>query len=237
MTSLSSKTVILTGATRGIGRATALRLAREKVRLAICGRDPDALSRVAAEAGVLSGEPVYSRSFDLSSEEAIIDFYASARGKLGPPDILVNNAGCNSRKAPVWEVSTDEFDRMIAVNLRAPFILTREVLRDMIGRKSGHIVNILSTVCHHASETMGVYTAVKQALDGLTGVLLKEVRPLGIRVSAIYPGGTDTSFRPKSRPDYMRPESVAEAVCAVLTMPEDLIVHGLTFRPMVETNF
>jgi NAD(P)-dependent dehydrogenase (short-subunit alcohol dehydrogenase family) len=98
-------------------------------------------------------------------------------------------------------------------------------------------VNVLSTVCHFANETMGAYTTAKRGLDGLTAVLLKEARPHGIRVSAVYPGGTDTDFRPKRRPDYLRPESVAEAVYFTLATPEDLVVHGITFRPMVETNF
>jgi len=84
---------------------------------------------------------------------------------------------------------------------------------------------------------MGVYTAAKRGFEGWSRVLLKELRPHGIRVSAVYPGGTDTTFRAKNRPDCLRPESVAEAICAVLTLPEDLIVHDITFRPMVETNF
>ena len=71
----------------------------------------------------------------------------------------------------------------------------------------------------------------------LAGVLLKEARPQGVRVSAVYPGGTDTTFRAVRRPDYMSPDSVAEAVYAVLTLPEDLTVHSMTFRPWVETNF
>jgi short-subunit dehydrogenase len=234
---LAARAVILTGATRGIGRATALRLAREKVRLALCGRDAAALESVAEETRALSGEDVFVRAFDLADAVAVAEFYSAARKALGVPDILVNNAGYNERKAPILDATTEEFDRMVAVNLRAPFILAREAARDMAARKSGHIVNVLSTVCHFANETMGIYTATKRGLEGLSGVLLKEVRPHGVRVSAVYPGGTDTSFRPKSRPDYLRPESVAEAIVAVLTMPEDLVIHGLTFRPMVETNF
>lgn len=237
MTSSSLETIILTGATRGIGRALALRLARDGARLALCGRDAKALSKVAGEAGGLSKAAVLSRSLDLADEKAIEDFYRAARDALGPPDVLINNAGYNARKAPLHEVATDEFDAMMAVNLRAPFILCREALADMIPRGSGHIVNILSTVCHFSNENMGVYTAAKCGLDGLTGVLLKEARPHGIRVSAVYPGGTDTTFRPKQRPDYMKPESVAEVVHAVLSLPEDVVVHGMTFRPMVETNF
>jgi NADP-dependent 3-hydroxy acid dehydrogenase YdfG len=112
----------------------------------------------------------------------------------------------------------------------------RQAFADLVQRR-GHVVNILSTVCHAAMENLGAYTAAKAGLAALTDVLRKEARPHGVRVSSIYPGGTDTTFRKQSRPDYLRPESVAEAVHAVLTLPEELVVHHLTFRPMVETNF
>jgi short-subunit dehydrogenase len=98
-------------------------------------------------------------------------------------------------------------------------------------------VNILSTVCHYDNERMSVYTATKKALQGLTDVLRKEAREHGVRVISIYPGGTDTEFRAEAWPRYMRPASVAEAVVRALTMPDDLVVHHLTFRPMVEANF
>jgi NAD(P)-dependent dehydrogenase (short-subunit alcohol dehydrogenase family) len=234
---MKQKTVFLTGASRGIGRAVALRLARAGARLALAGRDRRALETVAEEARALSAAEVFISAFDLREEEAVLGFYREARRSLGPPEVLINNAGFISRRAPIAEMTTEEFDATLSVNLRAPFILIREALRDMAAREKGHLVNILSTVCHHANENMGIYTAAKMGLSGLTEVLRKEARPRGIRVSAIYPGGTDTDFRPKRRPEYMKPESVAEAVHAVLTMPEDLVVHSLTFRPMVETNF
>jgi len=235
-TSLQGKAVYLTGATRGIGRALALKLASSRARLAICGRDAAALKSVGDQAGQ-SGLDLFLQSFDLNREEDVLNFYRLARERLGPPDILINNAGFNSRKAPLWEVSTPEFDSILGVNLRAPFILMREAFRDMKERGGGHVVNILSTVCHFHNETMGAYTAAKSGLQALTGVFRKEARPHNIRVTAIYPGGTDTEFRARARPDYMKPESVAEAVLAALSLPEDLVAHDFTFRPMVEDNF
>ncbi len=234
---LENQHVLLTGATRGIGRSLALRLAGEKVNLSICGRDADALSRVEAEAAERGAAAVFARPFDLADAAAIEDFCREACERCGDVDVLVNNAGFNSRKAPVHEIDLEEFDSILAVNLRAPLVFVRAVLPAMTARGSGHIVNILSTVCHHSMETMGAYTAAKKGFEGLHGVLLKEARPHGVRVTAIYPGGTDTEFRPNRRPDYMHPDSVAEGLCRVLTMPADLIVHDLTFRPMVESNF
>lgn len=237
MKRLQDRIVVITGASRGIGRATALSLAREGARIVACGRDPAALASLVGELSSLGAPAPVWDAFDLADEGAILRFLEKAHAEAGPLDILVNNAGWNPRKASIVEVSTAEWDAVCAVNLRAPFILAREALRVMIPRRSGHIVNILSTVCHHAMETMGAYTAAKRGLDGLTGVLLKEARPHGVRVSAVYPGGTDTGFRKTARPDYLRPESVGEVIRTVLMMPEDVIVHGITFRPLVESNF
>ncbi len=237
MNSLEGKIVYLTGATKGIGRAIALRLAKEKCRLAICGRDKKDLHSVRELIQIEGAETPFVKSFDLVDEHALLEYYREASAHFGPPDILINNAGYNSRKAALWEVETDEFDKMFAVNIRAPFILMRECFQDMRARNSGHVVNILSTVCHVDLETMGVYTAAKRGLQALTNVFRKEARPFNIRVTSIYPGGVDTSFRKAARPDYMRPESVAEAVYAALVLPDDLVVHHMTFRPMVESNF
>jgi NAD(P)-dependent dehydrogenase (short-subunit alcohol dehydrogenase family) len=234
---LAGNVVFLTGATRGIGRATAVRLAGLGARLALAGRSAGALDDAASECRARGAPRVFTRSFDLASEAAILDFYAAASRDLGAPGVLINNAGLNPGKRALVDVTTEELDLAIAVNLRAPFILAREAARDMRERGGGHIVNVLSTVCHFANETMGAYTAAKAGLDALTAVLRKELRPFGIKVSSVYPGGTNTTFRAQVRADYMRPESVAEAIVAVLTLPSDVAVHELTFRPMVETNF
>ncbi len=234
---IEGKSIYITGGSKGIGRAIAQRLARERTKIALCGRDEKALSEAAATVKSAGASDVYAGRFDLGDANAVLEFYAGAKKKIGPPDILINNAGYNSRKAYLWEMETDEFDNMIAVNLRAAFILIREAFRDMKARGAGHIVNILSTACHADIERLGVYTAAKKGLQGMTDVFRKEARPHNIRVTSIYPGGTDSSFRAQARPDYMHPQSVAEAVYAALTLPDDLIVHHMTFRPMVETNF
>ncbi len=229
--------MLLTGATRGIGRAAALRLARDGARLALCGRDETLLADVAAAARAAGAESVASHAFDLADEAATLAMLDTVRSELGPIAILINNAGFNSRKAPLAEVSSDELDAVFAVNLRAPFALMRETHAEMKAAGGGHVVNILSTVCHADIETMGLYSAAKAGFEKLTRIYRKEARPDGIRVTAIYPGGVDTDFRANDRPDYMDAASVADAIHAVLTLPEDLVVHEFTFRPMVESNF
>jgi NAD(P)-dependent dehydrogenase (short-subunit alcohol dehydrogenase family) len=237
MDRLRGRTVYLTGASHGIGRATARLLAGHHARLAICGRNESALQEVKKMIEAEGAPVAFSMRLDLADTESTLRFYREAKSFHGPPDILINNAGFNPRKATVQELTIEEFNSIIAVNLRAPFILMKEAAKDMAERKSGHIINVLSSACHYSIELLGAYTAAKKGLQGITDVFRKEVRRQGIRVSSIYPGGTDSNFRPETRPQYMRAESVAEAIIAAITLPEDLVVHQFTFRPMSEDNF
>jgi len=231
------RVVWITGASRGIGRALAERFARDRARLVLCGRDERALDEVVAAARGLGADAPMVEAFDLRSDDALDAFIDRALERFGAPDCLINNAGFNPRKALLEDVAPDEFDAVIAVNLRAPFLILRRVFPRMRERGSGHIVHILSTVCHAAMETMGAYTAAKAGLAALTAVLRKEARPHGVRVTSVYPGGTNTEFRAAARDDYMSPASVAELIHRALSAPDDIAVHELTFRPMVETNY
>ena len=156
MGAFEDMTVVVTGASRGIGRSLAGRLAAEGARLGICGRDKAALSELEGELG----RPVVTAAFDLCLEAPTLDFLAKVRAELGGIDVLINNAGFNPRKAPLVEVATEEFDSIMAVNLRAPFLLMRECARDMKEKGGGHVINILSTVCHSDMETMGALSLI-----------------------------------------------------------------------------
>ena len=224
-------TALVTGATRGIGRALVKQLTERGVRVFVSGRDPELLAALQRETGCAG------LCADLADPAQVVNLYAEAKAVLGVPDALINNAAFNSRKVPLAETTLDEFDAQYAVNLRAPYLLCREAMKDMIPRRSGHIVNVISTCALYANETMGIYTAMKCGLRGLTGVLIKEGRPHQIKVTAVFPGGVDTEFRKQRRPDYMKPESVATMIADVLFAPDDVVVHELTFRPLVETNF
>jgi NAD(P)-dependent dehydrogenase (short-subunit alcohol dehydrogenase family) len=225
------RTALVTGASRGIGRALVAELARRQVRVFAAGRDAHLLETLEAETGCRTG------SFDLARPEAALELYRTAREHFGgPPDVLVNNAAF-SHKAPLAEASLEAFEAQYAVNLRAPFLLCREAGRDMAARGGGHIVNVLTTCVLFANEGMGIYTTMKTGLHGLTKVLTKELRPAGVKVTAVFPGGVDTEFRAGARPDYLRPESAARLIADALFAPDDAVVHELVFRPMVETNF
>ena len=226
------KSVLVTGASSGIGRDVVRQLCARGLAVVATGRDAERLAALRQETGC------YAASFDLSQPEAPAELYAAARAALGgPPDALVNNAGFNRRKGPVTDITAVELDAHMAVNFRAAALLCREAMRDMMTRKAGHIINVVSTVVWHKAEHYSVYCASKCALHGFTACLIKEARPHGIKVTGVYPGGTDTPFRALERPDYMKSESAARMIVDTLFVPDDVVVHELTFRPMVETNF
>jgi NAD(P)-dependent dehydrogenase (short-subunit alcohol dehydrogenase family) len=231
MASSSPPTALVTGATRGLGREVARQLAAAGFRLFVTGRDTDLLAALRNE---LACEGL---AVDLTPPEAPGRLFAAARAALGRVDVLINNAGFNRAKTPVSDVTADELDASYAVNVRAPILLAREALRDMAPRRSGHIVNVISSVVQARLENYSVYTTMKQALHGFTGCLIKEARQVGVKVTGVYPGGVDTTFRANPRPDYLRAASAARMIVGCVTAPEDVVVHELIFRPMVETNF
>ncbi|MCX6903759.1 MAG: SDR family NAD(P)-dependent oxidoreductase [Verrucomicrobia bacterium] len=231
MSETQARTVLITGATRGIGREVARQLKAAGFSLFITGRDPKLLESLQRE---LSCPGL---AVDLTAAGSPLALFAAARKALGRVDVLVNNAGFNKAKVPLANVTAEELDASYAVNVRAPILLAREALKDMAPRRSGHIVNVISSVARTSMENYSVYATMKHALHGFTGCLIKEARQVGVKVTGVYPGGVDTTFRASSRPDYMRPESTARMIVQCITSPEDVVVHELVFRPIVEANF
>lgn len=220
--------VFVTGATGGLGRALVIDLCSKGYRVFATGRNEQKLQQLMQQTGCL-GE-----SCDLSEAEAVVAIFHKAQAALGDIDVLINNAGMNSRKCALADTNLQEFEQQYAINLRAPYLLCREAMQQMLAKEQGYIINIVSTVAKRSNETMSIYTAMKQGLAGLNNVLMKEAQPHGIKVTAVYPGGINTRFREQERPQYMQPESVATMVSQLLSNPQDLIVHELTFRPAVE---
>ena len=237
MDALTDQVVIVTGASRGIGRATALAMARAGARVVVAARNEDQLRSLSDEIEAETGHPALVCLTDVAQEGDVKRMVQATLDAWGQVDILVNNAGFNARKAKIWEITPQEWDDMFAVNLRGAFLCCREVLPGMIARQSGHIINVISTASQIGLEQIGVYGATKWGLLGLTKSLIKEARPYNVRVTAFSPGGTDTSFRAEARPQYLRPETAAEAIVFVAALPENAVVHDLVIRPMVETNF
>jgi len=226
-----SRTVLVTGATRGIGREAVKQLCARGFRVFATGRDPQLLEELKSETGCL-GEPC-----DLSDSQACASLYETARTALGQVDVLMNNAGLNPGKLPLTEVPVEQLDLSYAVNLRALFILSREALKEMGGRKSGHILNVVSTIARTSAPNYSTYCSLKYAAHGFTQCLIKEAQQVNVKVTGVYPGGTDTDFRTEDRPDYLKPESAAKMIVDCLNAPDDVVVHELVYRPIIESNF
>ncbi|GAL15016.1 oxidoreductase [Vibrio astriarenae] len=222
------KSIIVTGATSGIGYELTKSLCEKGHKVVASGRDLERLTTLQSQTGC---EIVQA---DLADAEQVVDLFQAAVEKLGALDVLINNAGMNSRKCEIDELTIEEFDHQYAVNLRAPAILSREALKVMKPQKQGQIINVVSTVAKRANETMSVYTAMKQGLAGFSAILMKEAQPHGIKVTSLFPGGTDTNFREVDRPQYMHPKSVADTIALLLELPDDVVMHEMTFRPPVE---
>ncbi|MCC7374004.1 MAG: SDR family oxidoreductase [Verrucomicrobiales bacterium] len=226
-----TRSALITGSTRGIGQEVARQLKAEGFNVFVTGRD-------SAQVGALQKElDCPGLAIDLAAAGAPLELYAAAREALGRIDVLINNAGFNRAKTPILEVTGEDLDASYALNVRAPILLAREALKEMSARRGGHIVNVISSIVRTRAENYSVYTTMKEAFHGFNGCLTKEARLVGVKVTGVYPGGVDTTFRANARPDYLRPASVARMIVQCLTAPEDVVVHELLFRPMVETNF
>jgi NAD(P)-dependent dehydrogenase (short-subunit alcohol dehydrogenase family) len=237
MESLKNKTVLLTGATSGLGKELLLQLLNQGAKVAYCGRSAEKMEEIMRELSGYDSSRIYSETFCLSDENRIIDFVKATLTHFGKIDLLINNAGLNNNRNSLTEISTADLDWMITINFRAPMIFMREVGNVMISQQEGLVVNILSSVCLFSNEGLGGYTASKAALDAATKVYRKEMRKRNVRVLSVYPGGIDTPFRAKDRPDYLAPKQAAEVILNALNTDSFIAMDELVFRPMVETNF
>ncbi|MCW8345421.1 SDR family oxidoreductase [Vibrio sp. ZSDZ65] len=222
------KKILVTGATSGIGYALALELCEKGHDVVATGRNAQKLYELSSVTGC------HTIAADLSIVDDVLSMFESACSHLGGLDVLINNAGMISRKCSIEDFTLEEYEAQYAINLRAPSLLCRESLKVMKPQQQGQIINVISTVAKRANATMSIYTAMKQGLAGFSAILMKEAQPHGIKVTSLFPGGTDTNFREAERPEYMNPTSVAKTIAHLLELPADIVMHEMTFRPPVE---
>ena len=184
---LENKVALITGSGRGIGRATARLFAKEGASVFLTARTEAQLANAAKEIATDGGKAAYAAA-DLTREKECEHVVAAARTAFGRVDILVNNAGHYGPVVPVEEYPLEEFDKVIAIHLRAAFLLSKLVLPEMYARKSGVILNISSLSAKAAFSWGSAYAAAKGGMLGLTRVTAAEAARQGVRVNAICPG-------------------------------------------------
>ena len=223
MSPLSGKSAIVTGASRGIGLAIARALAREGVRLGLLSRSrPD-----------VAGEFVAADFADLEKLPSAVRQLVE---RLGTVDFLINNAGTFLEKA-IPDIQLADWERVLHVNLTAPFLLTQEVLPHMIARRQGRIVNIASTASAQGYFHQSAYCASKHGLLGFGRSLAIEAKPYNIHIHTLCPGGVDTDLikgtylgeRLKGQP-MINPEDIAEMVLFLLRQPDNIDLAEVVVR-------
>lgn len=230
MQNLKGKNALITGAGRGIGRATAIAFAKEGINVGLVGRTFDNLEKVAKELEEFDVNVTVAVA-EVSDNESVIAAVEHIKSELGPIDILINNAGIG-KFGKFLDLSPEEFKHIIDVNLMGVYYVTRAVLPEMIERNSGDIINISSTAGQKGGPVTSAYSASKFAVLGLTESLMYEVRKHNIRVSALTPStvATDLAYAENltdGNPDkVMQPEDLAEVMVSQLKLHPRIFVKS-----------
>ena len=231
---LRGASALVTGAGRGIGRATALALGRAGARVTAVARTPSDLDTLAAEIRQAGGE-ARAHPGDLRDPAVCENAVRAAVEAHGPLRILVNNAGVGSF-APLAQTTDEAWERILATNLTAAFRITRAALPHLT-QGGGHVLMISSLAGTNPISGLSAYCASKAALDHLARCLMLEVRHQGVKVTVVAPGSVDTEFgadagRPRGDASWMlQPEDVAETVLDILRARDDAHVSRVEMRP------
>lgn len=241
---LKGKVVLVTGAGSGLGEATARAFAQAGAHVACVDVDGENAGRVGDELG-RSGVRCLALACDVSDAGQVQQAVQQVIDQFGRLDVVVNNAAID-HTVGIDEMSVEQWDQVIGVNLRGPFLTAKAALPQMKKQKSGHIVNVASTAALRAWANAAAYHASKMGVVGLGRGLGVEGRPYNIRVTTVYPGGMNTHFFDRFEeqgipmPDAQNlidPCRVAEAILFAVQMPEPAVVQELMVTPLTETSW
>ncbi len=242
---MDNEIVLITGATAGIGEATAGLLAENGYRLIVTGRREERLEKLKARFGKLTD--VYTLCFDIRNRREVEDAVDSLPGEWKDIDVLLNNAGLAAGMDYFHEADAGDWEQMIDTNLKGLLYMTRKVAPGMIDRGKGHIVNVGSIAGREMYERGNVYSATKHAVEALSRGMRIDMLPHGIRVSTVSPGLVETEFslvrfkgdKERAKHPYkgMKPltgRDVAEAILFMLTRPPHVSIHDLLIMPTAQ---
>jgi len=242
-----SKIALITGASSGIGWATAIRLAHEGIQLIICGRRTERL----AELKTLLEKQVriYTLSFDVRNQVAVEDAINSLPEEWQFIDYLINNAGNAHGLSPIQEGDPADWDAMIDINVKGLLYVSRAVLPGMVSRRSGHIVNIGSIAGKETYPNGNVYCASKAAVQAITDGMRLDLNPHGIKVTGIHPGMVETEFSVvRFKEDIERannvykglqpltPDDIADTISFVLSRPPHVVLADIVMYPTAQAS-
>jgi 3-oxoacyl-[acyl-carrier protein] reductase len=231
---LHDQVAIVTGAGSGIGRAVSLALAQAGAKVVLAARTKQKLDDLATEI-TKSGGSTLAVPTDVGSESQVEALVAKAKTAYGRIDILITSAG-GAVFGPLIESRTEDWDAMININLRGTYLCCKHVVREMIPRGHGQILNVLSIASTHILPGSTGYTASKFGALGLTKVIAAEVRSSGIKVTAVIPGAVDTPLWDNSgstldRGKMLSSVDVANAMLSVLTQPPGIYTDEIVLMP------
>jgi 3-oxoacyl-[acyl-carrier protein] reductase len=229
---LTGKTAIITGGTRGIGRAVVERLLEEGLSVCFCGQSEDNVLRARDELSQKYTGRVFGMKCDVSKENEVRDLFQFATAKLGRIDILVNNAGVGIFAA-VEQLTPADWHRMIDLNLSGVYYCCHEAIPRMKAAGGGYIINISSLAGKNPFAGGAGYNASKFGLNGFSEAMMLDHRRDDIRVSYIMPGSVDTKFsHGEPAPWKIAPEDIAEVVVMLVAMPQRTLVSRVEVRPL-----
>lgn len=247
MTETKTKTALITGATSGIGKATAQLFADQGMRLILCGRREERLEELKNELNEKT--QVYTLNFDVRDNEAVFDAIGSLPKDFSDIDILINNAGNAHGLDPIEDGNLDDWDAMLDINVKGLLYVSKAVIPTMVERKSGHIINIGSTAGKEVYPKGNVYCASKHAVDAITKGIRMDLNQYGIRVGAVNPGAVETEFsnvRFKGDDqkaddvykgfDPLVAEDIAETLLFVVTRPAHVNIADLIITPTAQAS-
>jgi NAD(P)-dependent dehydrogenase (short-subunit alcohol dehydrogenase family) len=234
MASLTNKTAVVTGGTKGIGYAIARALVTAGADVSVTARNEDEIDKTVADLNKVGAGRCVGFVCDVREEAEVRSFFAKTIDALGSLDILVNNAGIGLF-APVETMSGDDFRAVIETNLCGVFYCCREAIPLLKQRGGGYIINVSSLAGANPHPQMAAYNASKFGLNGFSEALMQEVRHDGIKVSYIMPGSVNTEFggdEPSAAKSWqLQPEDIAQVVIDLLNYPQRALPSRIEIRP------